>query len=222
LPKRASEHPIAYLALWVVCAFFSILVHELGHVVMGRIFRARSDIVLYSMGGLAIGDFGKLARWQRILVSLAGPGAGFSLCLVAYLVPGFLQRHDQALINVNDHKWIGDVLFFLFLMNLVWNLFNLLPIIPLDGGMVMLEVVSGVLPSGGMRFAYGLSFLLAGLVAVYSLIVFLRPGLPFPPLDPLFNVIMFGMLAFSNFNTMRGLGESARPRRHSDYEEKDW
>ena len=35
---RHADHLVFYLALWVACTFVSILIHELGHVVMGRLF----------------------------------------------------------------------------------------------------------------------------------------------------------------------------------------
>ena len=44
------------LLVWVACVFVSILLHEFGHVLMGRLFGSRGQyIVLYSFGGLAIG-----------------------------------------------------------------------------------------------------------------------------------------------------------------------
>jgi membrane-associated protease RseP (regulator of RpoE activity) len=66
-----------YLVLWVACVFVSVLVHELGHVLMGRYFGYDGHIVLYSFGGLAIGSNAMANRWQRIAVSFAGPLAGF-------------------------------------------------------------------------------------------------------------------------------------------------
>jgi len=68
---------VEVLLLWVLCVFVSILLHELGHVWMGQIFGNRGHIVLQSFCGLAIGSNGQPYRWQRILVSLAGPGIQF-------------------------------------------------------------------------------------------------------------------------------------------------
>ena len=68
-----------YLVLWIICVFVSILIHEMGHVLMGRLFGAEGHIVLYSFGGLAIGSKRLADRWQRIAVSFAGPLAQFIL-----------------------------------------------------------------------------------------------------------------------------------------------
>src|SRR5690348_11709576 len=70
---------IDLLLIWIACVFVSILVHEFGHVLMGRAFGSHAHIVLYSFGGLAVGSKEGLRRWQRVLVLFAGPGAGFVL-----------------------------------------------------------------------------------------------------------------------------------------------
>ena len=215
--QRGSRNLLAYLGFWVGCAFVSILVHELGHVLAARTFGERSNIVLYSMGGLALGDFHRLARWQRILVALAGPAAGFGLCAFAYYaLPPLAKLYDPVL---TEEGWFFDIRWFLVLQNFFWSAFNLLPIMPLDGGMVMKEAVTGVAPAGGLRLAYGLSFLFAGCVAVYSGLKMYRRDLPYPPLDPLFNVLIFAMFAMNNYMAMQSVPSASRSSR---YEEKEW
>src|SRR5436190_12605786 len=55
----------SYLLSWVACVFISVLIHELGHVLMGRWFGTEGHIVLYSFGGLAIGSSNQRYRWER-------------------------------------------------------------------------------------------------------------------------------------------------------------
>src|SRR5260221_9094201 len=56
--------------LWVGCAFVSIIIHELGHVLAGRGFGSHGEIVLTVFGGHA-GDSADLnERPQRIMVYL--------------------------------------------------------------------------------------------------------------------------------------------------------
>src|SRR5438067_8656185 len=54
------------LLLWIVCVFFSILLHEMGHVMMGQAFGTRGHIILQAMGGLAVGSSDLYNRWRRI------------------------------------------------------------------------------------------------------------------------------------------------------------
>ncbi len=231
---RTHAHPIMYLAIWVGCAFTAILVHEMGHMLMARIFGVPSNIVLYSMGGLTIGEFERLARWQRIAVSLAGPGAGFSLYFSLWLVQAQLSARDHLLFP--SHLTLGDTFTILFLMTLIWNLFNLLPVIPLDGGMVMKELVTGIFRRRGLALAYGFSLTLSLGFALYSGAKFLEHflHLPFPlpyfPLDPIFTAVMFGMMALDNLTGLFAAAGRADPRsdeapvarRSTGYEEKDW
>src|SRR3954451_7375602 len=60
-----SKLGFGYVVLWVGCVFVSILLHELGHVLVGRLFGSEGHIVLYSLGGLAVGSNRLPSRWQR-------------------------------------------------------------------------------------------------------------------------------------------------------------
>jgi len=240
--RGVDQHIYAYLGIWLLCAFISILVHELGHVIAGRIFGQPSNIILHGMGGVAIGHFDRLKRWQRIAVSAAGPAVGLALfAFIEWGLPYFANTYDRQFNGqLRSNRWYSIVANpmllpfihegeqtaapgMLVIMNLIWNLFNLLPIIPLDGGMIMREVVSAILPRHGPRFAYGLSFLFAGSIAFYSLMRMWRPTIPYPPLDPLFSALMFGWIAYNSFMAMRAEEvPEAAPRKWRAYEERDW
>lgn len=75
---------LIYTLCWLSAAFVSVMVHELGHaLLLSKVYGARTHIVLYGFGGMAIHD-----RYYRnktpgtideILISLAGPFSGFAL-----------------------------------------------------------------------------------------------------------------------------------------------
>ena len=60
------QQGIDVLLLWVACVFFSILLHELGHVWMGQFFGSRGHILLQGLGGLAIGASSIHGRWSAL------------------------------------------------------------------------------------------------------------------------------------------------------------
>ena len=64
---------------WVVAVFLSVLVHEMGHALAIRALGVQPWITLYGMGGLTSHRGGRLPPKTQILVSLAGPAAGFAL-----------------------------------------------------------------------------------------------------------------------------------------------
>ncbi len=113
------------------------------------------------------------------------------------------------------HIGVGMLLF----MNLFWNLLNLIPVFPLDGGQVSRELCTMVSPRNGFRLALGLSFLLAGLIAVYSLFVKSQPTLPYPPFDPTFTIIMFALLAIQSFQMMKAV---EREQRRWERDDEPW
>ena len=67
------------IIVWVVVVFVSILVHELGHAAFIRAFGDRTWVVLYWLGGLAMGRSTYHRPWRNIAILAAGPGAGFVL-----------------------------------------------------------------------------------------------------------------------------------------------
>jgi stage IV sporulation protein FB len=126
-PERAD-----LVFIWVVCSFFAILVHELGHALTAEWFGWPSQIVLYFGGGLAMSDRHRnYSHWRSIAVSAMGPGAGF---LFLAVVVGI-----HIAINLNHirvHEYVAYTIRYLEIMNLFYGLFNLLPVLPLDGGQI--------------------------------------------------------------------------------------
>jgi Zn-dependent protease len=158
---------LSYLFLWVLCTLVSILIHELGHVFMGQVFGARSEIVLWSFGGLAIGSLNVARPEQRIAVLLAGPGAGLLLYGLVKLV---LVVAGPSLADYLDTppNLVWAAFQMLLWMNLVWNVLNLVPIWPLDGGRVCGEVLMLAMGREGLKLSLVISIVLAALVALWA------------------------------------------------------
>ena len=148
-------------AVFVVCAFISILVHEFGHGLSSRLLGQEPiGIVLYAMGGFCAFEPGRISPIRRFFVLFCGPGAGFLLlglvlgCRYSFGMPESLVAQEA----------FGDLVF----INLIWGILNLFPLWPLDGGQ-MLGVLFGMAsPSHGMRWAHVISLLAAGALAVLA------------------------------------------------------
>lgn len=211
------EGHFGFLLLWIGCMFLSILVHEFGHILMARIFGRPGHIVLYSFGGLAIGEYELPRSGQRIAVAGAGPAAGLVLygTVVAAQVFG-LPRMPLAWFAENPMltRMIVVGIEMLVFMNLLWSLLNLIPIFPLDGGQINRELFCIVWPADGFRRALIFSILLAAAGVAYSLMAWfkVREGLPYPPIDPLFAAILLGLLAFDNFSMLGQVGRNRGDR----------
>ncbi|MDP2312232.1 MAG: site-2 protease family protein [Pseudomonadota bacterium] len=122
---RNGAHSAYYSFMLTLVIFASIMVHELGHAFVAR---------AYGLGPIAITlhGFGGLTRFtqapqpkQGIFITLAGPIAGFLLGLLALVGTFFIQT-----------PVVGSLLATATTFNLFWSAFNLLPMYPLDGGIV--------------------------------------------------------------------------------------
>ncbi len=204
-----SREGMEFLLIWVLIVFVSILVHELGHAIAFRWFGSPSNIVLYSFGGLAIPYHNVSGRWRRIVISLAGPFAGF-------LLSGFffgltLAFPKELLLGSSQLR------FFVLMMvyvNLFWGILNLLPVFPLDGGQVSRELCGMRWGAyRGVRISLQISFVSALIVVGYTILCILdREGmgagltnqLPWwVPRGSIFTALLFGVLAHQSYELLQ-------------------
>lgn len=132
---RYSNIGLDVVGIWVGATFVSILVHELGHGLMLKVFGQPSAIVLHGFGGVTISQrSGRVSKVRSVVVSLAGSGTALLVLWLparSLLNSVWIVRQPDALI------WL---IYFLAFQNLWWSVANLLPIRPLDGGNVTAEL----------------------------------------------------------------------------------
>jgi stage IV sporulation protein FB len=148
-------------AEWLGVVLVSVLVHELGHAWMARAFGMAPEIDLHSMGGTTSWRSGaKMSAGRRVLIALAGPGTGMiaggiviALALRAGYPIGGRVPTDAPMIQhvIKDMVWV----------NIGWGIFNLLPMLPLDGGNAMHGLLDGVTRGKGEVSARVVSILVA-------------------------------------------------------------
>ena len=149
-----------FLLAWMVVACTAVLVHELGHALAFRRFGAQPEVVLWGLGGYTTGD--AQPPWRSVVVSMAGPAVGLAAggaVLVGSRVTGPLPPLAETAL--------ADLVF----VNLGWGLFNLLPILPLDGGNVVSAGLDGLTGGRGEKPARIVSVLTAvtiGLLALWA------------------------------------------------------
>ena len=104
-----------------------LVVHEYGHVKAMKYFgmKTKGFYLVPFMGGMALSDEKVNTRWQDVVISIMGPTYGLILSFVCLL--GYI---------------ITDNIFFAGLASLsaLLNLFQMLPILPLDGGHVIKSI----------------------------------------------------------------------------------
>lgn len=197
LGVRGNEEP-QQLVLWVAAVFVSILVHELGHALAARFYGWDPSITLHVFGGLASYQPTYRSPIKQIVITLAGPGAGF---LFAALIVGSIAASGHRLMfesyfvffepyASNPLNWL---LLDLLYVNIFWGLVNLLPVYPLDGGQISLEIFQLANPRDGLRQSLWLSVVVAAGVGV----------LAYVRLHELFLLLFFGYMAYTSYMTLQ-------------------
>lgn len=206
-----SPEPVMML-IWVAACFVSIVVHEMGHALAARAHGWEPWITLYGFGGLASYQPTYQTPRSQILITLAGPGAGF---LFAALIVGIIAAAGHQVIFVPAlslylpilwepfkswqlERLITDLLY----INIFWGLLNLLPIYPLDGGKISREVLTMLNDRDGLRHSLWLSVIIAGGLAVLAL----------TRTSNTFLAIFFAYFAYTSYMAVRQLeGYSGGP-----------
>jgi stage IV sporulation protein FB len=151
------------LAAWVAIVFGSVMVHELGHATVGLAFGLAPSIELHGMGGTTSWSSGAaLSVAKRIAISVAGPGAGFVVAAIVRYAIGPSAFPPTAL-----GAFVYENLLF---VNFGWGVVNLLPMLPLDGGNVMTQVIHAFTGGRGERAARIVSIVVASLAIPVALV----------------------------------------------------
>lgn len=128
---------------WLIVIFFSILIHEFGHALAAQLCGKATLIELSFLGGTTYFRQEGLKKWQLFLIALAGPLFGLGLFVFsAYM----LERTDPRSLLYYPFK-ISSVI------NFFWTLFNLLPILPLDGGQLLRIIFEAVFKNKGLMIS---------------------------------------------------------------------
>lgn len=116
--------------IWAIAITVSLLVHEFGHALVARYLRHDPSIMLHGFGGLTSRSRRGRDVDEATIVAM-GPAAGLALGLVVFAVfqvvirVGAVSPYLLALIYTMLHACV------------LWNLLNLLPLWPLDGGQLL-------------------------------------------------------------------------------------
>jgi Zn-dependent protease len=112
-----------FAAALIACLVF----HEYGHIRAMKYFgmKTKGIYLIPFIGGLAVTDEKINTRWQDVVISIMGPTFGLLMSIICLII-----------------YWSTGSEFFagLAAFNALLNLFNLLPILPLDGGHILKSI----------------------------------------------------------------------------------
>lgn len=203
------------LIIFIACVFVSILVHEFGHALMVKAEGEIPEVVLFWMGGVCRYTREPSSRWRRFRIVAAGPG--FGLILFALVFGGtllmFRSGNREELFGQADgmNSYLDSAIVNLLYINLIWSLFNLLPLLPFDGGHLLQIILECFRPrSQATRWAHVVSLVTAGSLAGYF---FMQ--------NSVYNALLLAFMAFLNFQALQAMHHQ---NRYGDgfEDEADW
>lgn len=157
-----TSSPMQGALFFIVAGMLCLLAHEYGHAFVGRYFtKVTPTVTIGGLGGVTHHPLRMPGRWSHFLMVLAGPLSGYLLGLLMALILG-LQIGDvgfaATMYLCAPLKSLGVLLYLaelgylspqlamfygvFFLICFCWTIFNLLPILPMDGGMLLLTVTN--------------------------------------------------------------------------------
>ena len=174
----------------VIIASFSVLMHEMGHALVARYFHLRPSISLISFGGVTHHQPTRRPR-DQFLVTAAGPATNFLLALIL------------AIVSPSGDAMLAQVLYTGMWVNAIWGVFNLAPVWPLDGGILLLVILRKLMPRGDRadRAVHWTGVIVSGLGGLWAL-----------SSGSILLLFILGMTGFDNWRMLQALGRS--PVRH--------
>lgn len=144
-------------------------IHELGHLFTGLLLGLKPEKIELSPSGLAImfklntKDYNKkimnsnLLEIKRIIIALAGPFTN----LIIIIISSYLKFNTFTYLMI-------------IYSNIILIIFNLLPILPLDGGKILNGILNIFLGKRkGMKYIYVISYITIIVVTIFSSIAIL-------------------------------------------------
>ncbi|CAH1201034.1 Stage IV sporulation protein FB [Paenibacillus sp. JJ-223] len=175
----------------LVTLFAIVFIHECGHAAAAGLLGCRVlSIQMLPFGGVAvIEDRGNLTAGKEILIALAGPMQNMLMVGAALLI---LQ------LGVGDPEFIR----YIIQGNMLIALFNLLPVMPLDGGKIVQALVSLFAPYySTLMWTYRIGILCSLGISGYAISRWLAAGDGLP-----LNLLLIGVfLLYSNVTDFRNV-----------------
>ena len=209
----SGSRNLLYILAFFIVIIISLLIHELGHAFTLRAMGQESQIVLYHGGGLTIPEERSwgystariaLSPAQDVLVAVSGAGAGFLMVLLLSILVQFMGGSVSVatLFGIIPLPQLslpfGGTILTTFLsafvwVNMFWGVFNLLPVIPLDGSTVMKHILQHFDPADGYRKSMWVSVVVGAVIALAALTL----------MSSIFIAFLFGFLAFQSYQRVR-------------------
>ncbi|MEM6883947.1 MAG: M50 family metallopeptidase [Verrucomicrobiota bacterium] len=160
--------------VWTIVIFVSVLAHEMGHTVTAWLFNKQPGIVIHSFGGFTYFSGKDLPRWQHFLIVASGP-----LCSI-----GLIGCFVILLPLIELSPLISWAIIYGVGINFFLTVVNCFPIMPLDGGLMLRDLLGYDNEPALRRVGGGFAVFLLVICLLFNQLVL---------------AVLMGLLAYLNF-----------------------
>jgi Zn-dependent protease/CBS domain-containing protein len=151
--------------VFILLLFACVLLHEFGHILVGRRYGiATPEVTLLPIGGVASMQRIPEKPAQELAVAIAGPLVNLAIAIVLVVISGQFNLADFMRLDDSQISLVSR----LAAANVFLAVFNLVPAFPMDGGRVLRALLAmemgrpratQIAASIGQAFAFALGFL---------------------------------------------------------------
>lgn len=145
ISAQFTWHDLAIHSCFVLAVFGCVVLHELGHAITARHHGViTQQIVILPLGGVAIFEPRQVKPLQELQVAAAGPIVNFIIALLLWISLQIFVPDSFSYIGVPNQILSISTTFAerLLWINLIIGAFNLLPTLPLDGGVMLRAILT--------------------------------------------------------------------------------
>lgn len=158
----------------VLILFMIVIIHEIGHVTMAKLFK-------YKIEKIEIFPFGGITTINKLINSSI-------LKDILIAISGVLFQYTTVLLITNIYDFMSNTLEIINYYNKTILIFNLLPIIPLDGSKIVEALFNKI-------FSYKISYYLTIIISIIFILLFINYNVLFS----LNNYLIVGILIYNTF-----------------------
>jgi len=155
----------------ILGVFVCVTLHELCHALQAKKFGVKADrIILLPIGGVA--SMGSIPDkpYQEFRIAIAGPLFNIILAAILYY-PAYRFLGPDIFFSMNLATW-PHVIAYLYWLNILLAVFNLLPAFPMDGGRILRALLARVMTlQKATRIAVGFGYLFIFLFVAWGIMV---------------------------------------------------
>ncbi|MEL6179065.1 MAG: site-2 protease family protein [Myxococcota bacterium] len=189
---------------FIIVVTLSLLVHEFGHALVARHYKLSPEVVLHGFGGFCRHQRSKSDR-HDIYIIIAGPGVGIAVAMLVWGLEVVLNM--AAPEAVAARPLLTTIFWYSFYVGIIWNVVNLIPLWPLDGGQLFrIGLVRWLGPVRGERITH----ITGTALGVLTLLLAIASG-------SMLLMLICAMLAWQNIRQLRSGTASGPIRRRNTF-----